>query len=165
MVVPFLLGVVLLSFLLEIPVILDQGEKLIEKGVGFYTVAQVLITLLPSALGIVIPMALLLGILIALGRMSGDREFVALQACGVSLRRLLKPIGILAVAAFAFNLWIMIVALPWGNQTFREITFGIVASKAESDIKPRVFFDQFPNRVVYVRDRAPGGGWRDVFLA
>ena len=37
-------------------------------------------------------MALLVGILIALGRLSGDREIVAMEACGVSLGRLLRPL-------------------------------------------------------------------------
>ena len=59
----------------------------------------------------------------------------------------------------------MIVALPDANQTFREITFDVVASGVESDVKPRVFFRSFPNRVIYVRDVPAGGGWRDVFLA
>jgi LPS export ABC transporter permease LptF len=162
---PFFLGVVLLSFVLEIPVILEQGEKLIEKGVDWPTVIKVLVTLLPQALSIDIPMALLIGILIAFGRLSGDREFVALQACGVSFMRLLRPVAVLAIAAAAANAYVTIVALPNGNQTFREITFGIVASKAEGDVKPRVFFNQFPNRVIYIRDQQPGAGWRDVFLA
>jgi LPS export ABC transporter permease LptF/LPS export ABC transporter permease LptG len=162
---PFFIGLVLLSFVLEIPVILDQGEKLIEKGVDWPTVAKVLITLLPQALSIDIPMALLVGILIGFGRISGDREFVALQACGVSLQRLLAPVVLLAIGAAAFNAWVTIVALPDGNQTFRQITFNIVAAKAESDVKPRVFFTQFPNRVLYIQDRLPDGGWRDVFLA
>jgi LPS export ABC transporter permease LptF/LPS export ABC transporter permease LptG len=162
---PFFLGLVLLSFVLEIPVILEQGEKLIEKGVDWPTVVKVLVTLLPQALSIDIPMALLIGILIAFGRLSGDREFVALQACGVSFLRLLRPVAVLAIAAAAANAYVTIVALPDGNQTFREITFGIVATKAESDVKPRVFFNQFPNRVIYIRDQLPGGGWRDVFLA
>ena len=51
------------------------------------------------------------------------------------------------------------------TRPIREITFNVVASRAESDIKPRVFFQNFPNRVLYVRDIQPGGGWRDVFLA
>ena len=62
---------------------------------------RVLLTLLPQALGVTIPMALLLGILIGLGRLSADREFVALQACGVSIFRLLRPIALLAVARAA----------------------------------------------------------------
>ena len=90
---------------------------------------------------------------------------MALQACGVSIFRLLRPIALLAVLASAATAYEMIVALPDANQTFREITFNIIASGAESDVKPRVFFTSFPNRVLYVRDMPAGGGWRDVFLA
>ena len=59
----------------------------------------------------------------------------------------------------------MIEALPNANQTFREITFNVVASRAQSDVKPRVFFEADPNHVLYVQDTLPGGGWRDVFVA
>ena len=56
-----------------------------------------LLTLLPQALGVTIPMAFLTGLLMALGRLSGDRESVALLACGVSPVRLLRPVLILGV--------------------------------------------------------------------
>src|SRR5262245_2109512 len=164
-VLPFFLWLLLLTFVLIMPPILQNAEQLIAKGVAWPIVLRVLATLLPQALGITIPMALLLGILIGLGRLSADREFVALQACGVSIFRVMRPIVVLSLASWAATAWVMIVALPSANQTFRNITFNVIASKAESDIKPRVFFDQFPNRVLYVRDAPPGGGWRDVFLA
>jgi LPS export ABC transporter permease LptG/LPS export ABC transporter permease LptF len=162
---PFFLSLLVITFLLEMPPILDQGEKLIEKGVEWSIVARVLATLLPQALGVTIPISVLLGILIGLGRLSADREFVALQACGISLFRILRPIAILALVACGATAYVMIVALPNANQTFREITFGVVAARAEGDIKPRAFFEDFTNRVLYVRDVLPEGGWRDVFLA
>ena len=56
------------------------------------TVGFLLLTLLPQSLGVTIPMALLAGLLMALGRLSGDREAVALLACGVNPLRLLRPI-------------------------------------------------------------------------
>jgi LPS export ABC transporter permease LptG/LPS export ABC transporter permease LptF len=164
-VLPFFLWLLLLTFVLMMPPILATGEKLIEKGVAWSTIIRVLLTLTPQALGVTIPMAVLLGILIGLGRLSGDREFVALQACGVSLFRILRPIIVVSFVACAATAYVMIVALPNANQTFRQITFNIVASKAEGDIKPRVFFDQFPNRVLYVRDVPSTGGWREVFVA
>jgi LPS export ABC transporter permease LptF/LPS export ABC transporter permease LptG len=162
---PFCLWLVLLTFVLMMPPILQNAEQLIAKGVAWPTIVRVLLTLVPQALGITIPMALLLGILIGLGRLSADREFVVLQACGVSLFRVLRPIVVLAVVAWAATTYVMVVALPNANQTFRQVTFNIIASKAESDIKARVFFTQFPNRVLFVRDVEPSGGWRDVFLA
>src|SRR5262245_51981591 len=162
---PFAIGLLILTFALMMPPILRNGEKLVEKGVAWPTIARVLWTLTPQALSITIPMALLVGILVALGRLSADREFVALQACGVSAFRVLRPIAVLAVLGTAATTYETIVALPDANQTFREITFNIVASSAETDIKPRVFFTNFPSRILCVRHIKPGVGWLDVFFA
>ena len=162
---PMLLALVGLTFILMMPPILQNAEKLIAKGVSWTIILRVLSTLIPQALGVTIPMALLYGILFGLGRLSADREFVALQACGVSVFRVFRPIALLALLACIATGYNMIVALPNANQTFREITYNIVASGAESDIKPRVFFTSFPSRVLYVRDIQPATGWRDVFLA
>jgi LPS export ABC transporter permease LptF len=161
---PFGIVLAVLSFLLEVPVILQQGEPLIEKGVEWHIVGKVLLTLLPQALAITIPCAVLVGILVAFGRVSADREFVAMQACGVSIFRIVPPVAAFSILATLATAYVTIEALPDANQTFREITFGVVASQAETDIKPRVFYEAFPNRVLYVRDNLPGG-WRDVFLA
>ena len=163
--VPFCLALVVLTFILLMPPILENAQQLIAKGVDAPTIARILVTLIPQALSVTIPMALLYGILMGLGRLSTDREFVALQACGVSIFRGLRPIAALAVLAYAADQYVLLVALPNANQTFREITFNVVASKAESDVKARAFYQGFPNRVVYVRDVLPDRGWQDVFLA
>jgi LPS export ABC transporter permease LptG/LPS export ABC transporter permease LptF len=162
---PLLLALLGLTFVLMMPPILGNAEKLIAKGVSWPVILRVLLALMPQALCVTIPMAVLYGILLGLGRLSADREFVALQACGVSVFRICRPIALLAVVACAATAYETIVALPDANQTFREITFNIIASGAENDIKPRVFFTNFPNRVLYVRDIQPATGWRDVFLA
>ena len=162
---PFALALLLLTFALEIPPILQHGETLIAEGASWDIVVRVLATLLPQALGITIPMALLVGILFALGRLSGDREIVAMEACGISLGRLLRPLVLFAVVATAATTYVMIVALPAANQAFREITFKLLMARGESKIKPRVFYDGFPNLVIYVREVTPGVGWSDVVVA
>ena len=163
---PFLFALLVFTFILLIPPLMDVAEGLIAKGVATGTILRIMATLLPQALGVTIPMALLVGLLIGLGRMSADREAVALQACGVTLRRLLRPILTFALAAALATGYVLIVALPDANQTFREITYSIIASRAEDEVKPRVFYEDFPNIILYVRD-APleGEGWTDVFLA
>jgi len=161
---PFALSLAVLTFILVIPPILRDAEELIVKGIAWTTFLHVLVLLLPQALALTIPMSVLLGILIGFGRLSGDREFVAMQACGVSPFRLIRPVAFVAVLATLATAHQIIVALPEANQTFREITFNVVANRAESNVKPRVFYGEFPNRTIYARDVVPGG-WREVFLA
>src|SRR3954453_21851530 len=162
---PFVIGLTTLTFLLELPPILVRGEELIARGVEWTIVARVLLTLLPQSLCLTIPMAVLLGILIGFGRLSADREFVAMQACGVSLMRLSRPILLVAVLGTAATAYEMIVALPEANQSYREIVYVVMAGRVESSVKPLVFYQDFPDKVIYVRDLPAGGGWRDVFLA
>jgi LPS export ABC transporter permease LptF/LPS export ABC transporter permease LptG len=164
LILPMGLSLLVLTFLVTIPTILRDAEALIVKGIAWSTFVHVLVLLLPSSLSLTIPMSVLLGILIGFGRLSADREFVALQACGVSPFRLLRPVALVAAVATAATAHQIIVALPDANQTFREITFNVIANRAESNVKPRVFYSEFPNRTIYARDVIPGG-WRDVFLA
>lgn len=163
---PFLLALAVFTFILQIPPVMEVAEKLIAKGVDWPTIGRIMLTLLPQALGITIPMALLVGVLVALGRLSGDREAVAMQACGISMWRLLVPVGAVAAVAWAATSWVMIQALPRANQAYREIVFRIVAARAENEVRPRVFFEDFPNLVIYVRDiPRDGRGWAEVFVA
>ena len=162
---PLLLALLVFTFLLILQPVMQYAEALLAKGVAMADVARIIWTLVPQALGIAIPVALLVGLLIAFGRLSGDREAVALLACGVSLWRLLRPVALLGLAATAATLYVMIRGIPDANQTFREITYRIVAARVEGEIKPRVFFEDFPAKVLYVGDVTENGRWRDVFLA
>jgi LPS export ABC transporter permease LptG/LPS export ABC transporter permease LptF len=166
MIPPFLIALVVFTFVLIIPWVMDLAEQLIAKGVAWTTIVQLMTDLLPSALGLTIPMALLVSILVAFGRLSGDREVVVMMACGISPYRLLAPVLAVAVVCWGATSWVLIKALPDWNQHAREITLRIVADRAEGEVKPRVFFEDFPGTVLYVGDlKRDGTGWEDVFAA
>jgi LPS export ABC transporter permease LptG/LPS export ABC transporter permease LptF len=164
---PFFLALLIFTFLLVLPPVMNYLENLLAKGVTWGLAIRILWTLLPQALGLTIPMAVLVGILIGLGRMSGDRESVALLACGISPYRLLRPIGVLVGLAALATGYVMIVAIPNANQTFRVITFGVISQRVESEIRPRVFFQDFPGWVLYPKEEPDPGqpGWKKVMVA
>jgi LPS export ABC transporter permease LptG/LPS export ABC transporter permease LptF len=165
-VAPFFLALVVFTFILQIPPLMEAAKELLEKGVDGWTILRILATLIPQALGITIPMGLLVGLLIGLGRLSGDREAVALQACGVSLVRLLRPVAVVALVGWAVTMYVMLEMIPAGNRRYQEILHDIVTAKVETEVKPRVFFEDFANLVLFARDVPPGGGgWKDLFLA
>src|SRR5688500_20215861 len=92
---PFVIGLLVFTFMLIIPFLIEYAETFISKGVAIPVVLRIMGTLLPQALALTIPMSLLLGLLVAFGRLSADREFVAMQACGVRLMQLMRPVGLL----------------------------------------------------------------------
>ena len=162
---PFAIALLVFTFVLIIPFLIDYAEQFIAKGVPFSIVLRIMGTLLPQALALAIPAALLVGLLMAFGRLSADREFVAMQACGIGLGRLLRPVGVVSLLGWAATSYVMLEALPNGNQTYREITFSLLASRAEGEVKPRTFFLGFPDLALYVREIPPSGGWNDVFMS
>jgi len=164
---PFGLAVLIFTFLLQLPPLMEELERLVAKGVAWKTVGHMIVLLAPQALGLTIPMGLLVGILIGLGRLSSDREGVALLACGVSPYRLLRPIMLLATVSAAATLYVMVWAIPDNNQKYREILYDVIAKKVESDVRARVFFEEFPPWVLFPRDEAPAGqhGWKDLMVA
>ena len=163
---PFALALTVFTFMLMMQTIDRDAEALLGKGVSFPVVARMLMLLVPSALAVTIPMGFLLGLLVAFGRLSGDSEWVALQACGVTLLRMLRPVMGLAVLCWAATTWVLMDGVPRSNQAFREMEYGVLAAKAESEVKPRVFFEYLPNLVLFVREAGAGGvGWNDVFMA
>jgi LPS export ABC transporter permease LptG/LPS export ABC transporter permease LptF len=162
---PFLIALLVFTFILIVPSMMQYAEAFIAKGVPTSIVLRAMATLLPSSLALSIPSALLIALLIAFGRLSADREFVAMQACGVSVARLLWPVGIISILGWAATSYVMLEALPDANQAFREITYKVLAQRAEGEVKPRVFFEEFPDLVLYVRDIPAAGGWNDVFMA
>ncbi|MYK88737.1 MAG: YjgP/YjgQ family permease, partial [Acidobacteria bacterium] len=162
---PFCLAQVVFTFLLMLDPITKHAEELIGVGVDLGDILQILVTALPYSLGLTIPMALLVGVLMGLGRLSGDREMVAMQACGIGVFRILSPLLVLAALAAALDCYLLAEAVPNANRRLRETVFRVSANRAEGEIKPRVFqVDRFPRAVLYVREVAPDG-WRDVFLA
>jgi len=150
---------ILLIGLLTFTVILlmDKILKLIElivSGVSFSYILMLLFFISPSFLVFTIPMAFLLGTLLSFGRLSGDSEIIAFKASGVSLYQLFLPISILSVCTYLLTTFLVFYALPWGNQGFVSTLYLIAQSKANIEIKERVFNDMFNGLVVYV-DKVP----------
>src|SRR5580704_3815590 len=90
-----LLGLIVFTFVFFVPSLVTLMNLIVRHSGGFLTVILLFLSTLPAALIFTIPIAVLVGVLIGLGRLSADSEIVALHASGISLRRLLLPVGLL----------------------------------------------------------------------
>jgi lipopolysaccharide export system permease protein len=155
--IPFALGLAVFTLLLLIARILRLVELVVNRGVPFVEVVKVFSYILPAFLEVTVPMALLLAVLVALGRLSSDREVVALKAAGVSLTRIAWPVAVFAGVTYVVALSLSLYARPWGNRLLRTGLYEIAKQRAAAGIKPKVFNDDFAGLVIYVDDIEPPG--------
>lgn len=148
--VPFVLGMAVFTFVLLMGRLLKLAEMVFAKGVPFLDVCRLILYMLPSFLLVSIPMAFLLAVLLAFGRLSADSEITAMKAGGVGLGSLLAPVFTFAVLAYLATTFITVYGLPWGNTAFKQFLYEVVETRAATTIKEKVFNDDFPGLVVYV---------------
>lgn len=162
---PLGLGFLVYTFILLMQFLFRSADLIIRRGLPVATVAELLAYTLPSILVLTIPMSLLFGILVAVGRLASDSELVAIRAGGVSLYALYRPILALSGLLFIANLGLMLWALPAGNHALQTLRVEIATRAAAQEVEARVFNEDWENRVLYVFETPPGAGWKGVFLA
>ena len=155
----FLIGLMVFTLILLMDKILKLIELIVNRGVSLSHILMLLAFLSPSFLIFTIPMAVLLATLIGFGRLSGDSEITAFKASGMSLYQLFLPISIFSIGAYLLTTLLVFYGLPWGNMGFKTTLYKIAQSKADIEIKERVFNDMFENLVVYV-EKVPIQGKR-----
>ena len=147
--VPFLLGMAAFTSVLLMGRLVKLADLVVAKGVPLTDILRMILYLIPSFCLFTIPMAFLLALLLAFGRLSSDSEITAMKACGVSLYGLLPPVMLFALLAYLATTFITIYALPWGNISFKKLLFDIVESRVTLSIREKVFNDDFPGLVIY----------------
>lgn len=152
---PFALGCGLFTFFLIIDRLYSLTDLVITKGVPFYLVLQLLAFMLPSFLTHTLPMALLVAILLAGGRLAGDLEVVAFKAAGVGSLRLLRPILIAALLVALATAGMTLVVNPASNAVFQRQLFKILQARAASGLRERVFNTSFGDMVIYLEVVSP----------
>jgi lipopolysaccharide export system permease protein len=150
----FFIGLMTLTVILLMDKIFKLIELIINRGGNVTNILMLLIFIAPSFLTFTIPMAVLLGILLTFGRLSGDSEITAFKASGISLYQLYVPISLFSISTFLIASFLVFYGLPWGNRGFISMLSLIARSKPDVEVKERVFNDSFKGLVVYV-DRVP----------
>ena len=89
---PFFLILLILTFVLLMGKTLRLMDLMVNKGVQFVDVAQLIAFLMPSLLVYTIPISLLIAILIGVGRLSSDNEITVMRSSGISLYQLFVPV-------------------------------------------------------------------------
>ncbi|PYS86356.1 MAG: hypothetical protein DMF70_02445, partial [Acidobacteria bacterium] len=121
--------------------------------------------LLPNVLVFTIPMAVLAGTIIGLGRMGSDSELVAMRAAGMSTFKMLWPALALGAIATVAALYLNLQEAPHAQRELKVVLVRSALYKLDSPVEPRTFTTDIPGHVIYVRDGDKARGeWGRVFI-
>ncbi|OLD64626.1 MAG: hypothetical protein AUI47_05060 [Acidobacteria bacterium 13_1_40CM_2_68_5] len=166
MISPTFLGVCVYVLVFLMQAIFDLAELAIKKDLSLRIVITILFFYMPRVLEMTIPMAILLGVLVGIGRLSTDSEVIAMRASGVSYWKILYPVLCVGVAGWLISSFLILCVEPGANYKRRQVFSRLMYSTdMRREIRPRVFFEEIPGMLLYADEVREGGDFLEkVFL-
>ena len=113
---PAFIAFFVFTMVLVLDKIFELVRLIITRGVEPLMIIKMLLYCLPSLFVLSIPMAILTGILISLGRLSGDNEITAIRSSGISFQKIFVPLLSLA-------LLVSLLLIPFNNNIAPKALF------------------------------------------
>jgi len=150
MIGPFVINLVFFTFIFLMAEMLQITDLIVNYSIGMLTVIMMLAYSTPSFLVYVIPMSIMMSVLLAFIRLSGDNEIIALKTGGISIYRLMPPVLLFCLAGCLITAFMSVYGQPWGRLSIKELAFKVVSSNLDLGLKERTFNDSFKAVMLYV---------------
>jgi len=157
-------AVALFAFVLMLGnLVRDLLPYLLSGQLTFGTFVRLVWLLVPAMAIYALPIGMLTGVLLTLGRLSADSEITAMRAAGLSLSRIARPVFVLGTLGAALGLYVNFEAMPYARVEYHKELAAAIRANPLSFIVPKTFIRDFPGFVVYVGDKQ-GTVMRDFWL-
>lgn len=162
---PFGLSLGALCFVMLTKELLRLVELLVSKGVGFWAVLKVIAMLLPSGLVLTLPIAGLIASITAFGRLSFDKELIAMRAAGLSLFRLSQPVLLFSVCVFTVTLVLSQWGQPWSSLNLKKVALNLLKDQLALALERGTFNEPIPSMMIYVPEGEQGRPTPGIFIS
>jgi len=153
----FAIVVLLLERLLRIfQIVTSSTQPAIDAG-------SMVLNLLPHYLGIAVPMALLLGIIITMDRFSRSSELTAAYGAGISLFHITRPFVLIALVLSGLTVFIEGYMQPIGRYNYRQVVHNVKQQSFAAVLREGTF-TQVGNRMFYAGTEKPGAAIGPIFI-
>ena len=118
---PFGFGLAAFTLIFAATEILNIGKLVSNDHAPLWAALTIFVWSLPAQVVLCIPMALLLGTLLAIQRLSGESEITALKAAGVGFARIVAPLLAVGIVMSFVTLFLQESVVPFANDQVVEI--------------------------------------------
>ncbi|MEI7695537.1 MAG: LptF/LptG family permease [Chlorobium sp.] len=149
---PFIFAFGTLLFVLILQFFTTFADRFIGKGIGFSTIAELILLQSAWMVGLAAPMATLVAVVMAFGSLTTTSEMTIFRASGISLYRLMIPV---LCAAFLLSLLVERfnnVVLPQANYYAKSMMADIARSKPAFGLTKNAFSNLVDGYAIFVRN-------------
>lgn len=166
MLAPFFAGLLVLNAILFLGRLLPLLEIIFDFGIGLADFLRICAYISPKLLLFSIPMASLMGVVIAFTRMTGDHEVMALKASGIGLYRMLPPVLLLGIITALVTYATATTLIPKGTVAMHQLFYHLAKNKIDQGIQEKTFSEGLKDAVLYVEKVDPQSRrWQGVYLS
>lgn len=148
--VPFLLAFGVLSFIFMLGNLVKLADLIINKGVQAGTVGMIFVLYIPVLMGYILPVACLVSMILAFGRMSADNEILAITASGITTRRLLKPLLIIGIIFSLGSLILNDRVIPYAYHEQKKLLKSLGSENPTALLEPGIFIHAFDGLILFI---------------
>ena len=152
-----------LTFLLIAVSMFKVLQQLLYTDLPMYLAAKLMFLGVPLTLTLTIPAGLLAAVMIVFGRMSSDRELLALKASGIGLAPIVAPVIVLAMGLSLVDYWLVAYVVPRCQKEFNGMKHEIVTNNPMALLNAEEVVDKIPGWRIYFRSK-DGAQLNDVIL-
>ena len=147
---PFCVNLMVFCCIFLISRMLDVTRLIVNYQMDIFSVLRIVANSIPSFLIFVLPMSVMMGVLLALLRLSSDNEILAIKSGGVHIYRLLPPVLFFAISGFIITLFMTTYGAPASRMATKKLLLQIIQSNLNVGLKERTFNDRFKGVMLYV---------------
>lgn len=148
---PFVFSLSLIVFLFVLNLVFTMLGRIVGKGLSWWTVLEFFGLNLAWMLALAVPMAVMVAVLSAYGRLSADNEVTALRSSGVGPMQMITPALLFGLLTAAGLMYFNNYMLPDLNYRSRQLQTDIKRLKPAMVLEPGVFLSDIPGHVLYAR--------------
>jgi lipopolysaccharide export system permease protein len=154
---PFLVILCALSGLAWLSQSLRFIDYIVNEGVSVRDFLWLTALMMPSLLGLVLPIALFCAVLYRYHHLMNDRELLALENAGLSAFDLAKPALMLALVVALIGYAISLYLMPVSYRAFKDKQSFLRDHYASLLLQEGVFNTPMRGLTIYIRERRMGG--------
>lgn len=131
----------------------DIAELVAAGKLDFVVFLKLMGLLIPYVAAYALPLGMLTGTLMALGRLSSQQEITAMKSSGISLYQIAAPVFVISFIGMIVGVVVNLHYAPQSRLAYKHLMVSAISENPIGFIEERRFIREFPGYIIYMGDR------------